>query len=166
MSVYYLYETVEIYASVEENNFYKDKIIVDKIPFICTRYKGLVANLFWKLLDRKCYVCAIVGEENVIKHYSYVMRKSPKFPFMRKNDYMIGPSVTMENYRGQGLFPRVIRFVINKIKTEGPDVRLVALVREDNYASRSAFEKVGMQWLGKRFVKNKYKVYYEIKDLQ
>ena len=118
--------------------------------------KGRIANFYWWLISRKTFLCEIHDTETkALMHYTYVMQKSYKFPFMSKRDYIIGPSVTIEEFRGKGLLGKGIAYVQHQVLSCNEEANFIALIREENISSRKGVEKVGMVNTGKKFIKNK-----------
>ena len=70
---------------------------------------GRMKNLVWFFITRgRTYVYYCFDGQNKV-HQSYVMKKCFKFPFLKKNDIHIGPCYTAEEYRGQGIYPAVLK---------------------------------------------------------
>lgn len=125
--------------------------------------KGRFANFYWWLINKEVYLCeAFDNETNELMHYTYVMKKSYKFPFMEKNDYMIGPSVTIDNFKGRGVFGFALAYAQNKILSSNKDANFIALIRDDNFSCHKGIEKIGMKNSNRRFNKNKLKIYKEV----
>lgn len=100
-----------------------------------------------------------VKRNNCIAHTSYVVPKCSKFPFLRENDYEIGPCFTNPNFRGQGIYPRILSEICH---TEGNEkTNFYMIVSDTNQASISGIEKAGFIKCGavsrSRFFK-RYKV--------
>lgn len=94
--------------------------------------------------------------EGNLVHTSYVLPSCPKFPFMNKNDYIIGPCYTYPAYRGQGMYPHVIRSICSSMKDEASVFYMC--VDETNAASIRGIEKAGFTKCGtvrkSRFLKH------------
>ena len=56
----------------------------------------------WALGSAFQYRIYYILAENKIIHTSYVIKKSFKFPFLKKNDFQIDPCVTVRTHRGKG----------------------------------------------------------------
>ena len=160
MSTYLLYEG----KTVGKNEDFSDIIIqIKRLKPLSNCGKGRLANLYWWLISKEIYICEIKNKQtNELMHYTYVMKKSYKFPFMKENDYMIGPSVTPEQFRRQGLFYRAVVFSENEITANNKDANFIGLVREENMPSRKGLEKCGLVNTGRKFTKDKIKVYREV----
>ncbi len=127
--------------------------------------KGRIANLYWWLISRKIYIAQVFDSQTgELMHYSYVMKKTYKFPFMGKHDYMIGPSVTMENHRKKGAFTKAVTFAQNDIVEKDSQAVFIALIREENLASRKGVEKCGLENTGRVYQKNKFKIYKQVNN--
>ena len=134
----------------------------EKLKFFDTRGSGIIDNLYWRVINKSVFLFEILNEAGKVLHHSYIMKKSYKFPFMSNCDYMIGPSVTSPEQRGQGLYPFAISCISKKVMKLDNNARLVALVREENLSSSRAMLKAGMKDSMKRYEKNKMKIYYEV----
>lgn len=162
MSIYLLYEGKAIYNQTAYNDL---DIQVFRVKPFSKQGKGRIANLYWWLLCKKTFLCVIRNAETKeIMHYTYAMKKSYKFPFMGKSDYMIGPSVTLEKFRGKGLLGKGIAYMQNQILTLDQDAKFIALIREENTSSRKGIEKSGMSNTGKKYTKSSMKIYREVKE--
>lgn len=166
MSNYLLYEIADNGSSVFSQRE-TEIVTFQKLRPFSGKGKGRLSNLYWRLISRKIYICEIADKETgEVMHYTYVMKKSYKFPFMKKDDYMVGPSVTDEKFRGRGLLGRGINFAKQEILAINPNARFIGLVREENVSSRKGIEKIGMLSTGRVFKKNKLKIYKEVKEEQ
>ena len=164
MENYLLYEVADNGGSAFEQR--ETEIVrFQKLRPFSKKGKGRLSNLYWWLISKKLYICEIADKETgEVMHYTYVMKKSYKFPFMKKDDYMIGPCVTDEKFRGRGLLGRGINFSKQEILGMNPNAKFIGLVREANASSRKGIEKVGMLSTGRVFAKNKLKIYKEVRE--
>lgn len=100
------------------------------------RSKLITVELLWAICSAFTYRLYYVEIDGQIVHTSYVIRKSFKFPFLKKNDYQIGPCFTAENARGKGIYP----FTISQIlRNESPDLlaegNAYMVIRDANISS-------------------------------
>ena len=117
-------------------------------PFIPNEGDGSLKNRlsriwFWLISGGKAKI-AYVQRDGIIVHTSYVIPKCYKFPFMKKGDLEIGPCTTKQEYRGQGIYPRVLRYIVDSEKTT-----CYMIVRETNVPSIRGIEKAGFEKRGK-----------------
>ena len=106
--------------------------------------KGLFSSLFFKLwilffFNVFDYSVFIIYKDKEIAHYSIVSTKYFKFPFMNSNDFHIGPIMTKEEYRGQGLATFVLQKIIEIYNKN--NCRFWYVVQEENKISRHLAEK-------------------------
>lgn len=104
--------------------------------------RGYIA-FFWNVITAgkgKAYI--IRDKDGSIIHSTCVMPKCWKFPFMKKKDIHIGPSVTHPRFRGQGLFPYVMSAVVENELQEGG--RAFDMINVKNAASIKASKKIGL----------------------
>ena len=74
-------------------------------------------------------------------HYTHVLPKFFKFPFMHSKDLEIGPAWTDKEYRGKGIFPAVLLYAIQYFKEEKRTFYTFAHI--DNTSSQKAILKAG-----------------------
>ncbi len=106
------------------------------------------------------------GQSKELSHYSVVLPKHFKTPFMRNSDLQIGPIGTSEKHRKKGLASFAIGEIMKKYGKEGTSFYYI--VREDNEASRRLIEsfgfsifaravktkRLGLSFLGKFIIQN------------
>jgi len=112
--------------------------------------------LFWYVFTRGKYrIFYGLDTNGETVHYSVVLPKFFKFPFMRGEDLEIGPCWTHEAYRGKQIYPVVIAHILNRFRKEGRSFFM--LTHRENRASRRGIEKAGLllwgsggksRWLG------------------
>lgn len=113
---------------------------------------------FWFIITGGKYEIIYIIEDKKIIHYTHILPKFFKFPFMHKHDLEIGPSWTEEKFRGRGIFPAVIHYITTTY--EQSDRQFYILVREENYASIKAIVKSGAKYMG-HCVKSKFLGIYQ-----
>lgn len=87
-----------------------------------------------------------VEENGKTMHTSYVMPRCPKFLFLGKNDYEIGPCCTYPQYRGRGLYPAVLKRIC---ATHGDgNGTFYMIVAKNNASSIRGIEKANFQFCG------------------
>lgn len=101
------------------------------------------------LLSRLMYFCLSSGrarivyvyDGNKVVHTSFVVPKCSKYSFLGKNDYEIGPCKTDINYRGRGIYPHVLKYVVKHFSKQDNDFYMI--VDKKNTSSRRGCEKAG-----------------------
>ncbi len=73
------------------------------------------------------------------------MPKIYKFPFMGKKSLHIGPCFTEPEFRGKGLYPYLLTYIMNDIPTASA---FYIICSETNTASRRGIQKAGFTFLG------------------
>jgi len=156
---------LESKSKTSEN--YKLEVFTPSIFRIIPRgFCNITAIYFWilyllKILrGRESYSIFLVyqKESNKLIHFTFVLSKSLKFPFMGKYDVNIGPVYTDINFRGRG----ITRFVVNSIlQIYGIKRTYWWITSESNTISQIVAEKLGFTLVGygkkeRRFLMSKY----------
>lgn len=98
--------------------------------------------LFWFLFTRGRYrIYYVKDEAGKVIHYSHVLPKFFKFPFMQRGDLQIGPSWTDPARRGQRIYPAVIAHILRREQRQGRCFYMMAA--EANRASCRGIERTG-----------------------
>lgn len=105
---------------------------------------GFFVNLFWYIFTFGSCEVLIVENNDKLVHFTYIIPKVFRFPFMKKGDIQIGPCLTTENYRKKGIYGAVLHYIIAKYS--GNERILWIYTAEKNIASQSVIEKVGFQF--------------------
>lgn len=97
--------------------------------------------IFWFIITLGGYKIIYLKKNEIIIHYTHILPKFFKLPFLGFNDLEIGPSWTEEAYRGKGIFPNVIRYIVETFKDEKRCFYMFSHV--DNKSSQKAIQKAG-----------------------
>lgn len=120
-----------------------------KIKRITPKTAGMKACLFWNTVTMgRCRIYSIRHGMEVV-HTSYVIEKCYKFPFLGKRNRRnieIGPCYTKENYRGLGIYPYVLSYILER-ELEG-DKKAYMIVDQKNVPSQKGIAKVGFVKIG------------------
>ena len=110
-----------------------------------SRFRGLkdfLIHFSWYIFTKGQYRIIYGMHRNEIIHYSYVIPKYARFAFMSKDDLEIGPCFTEERYRGKGIYPAVIIYIIKRFRKK--DRKFFLFAGEDNVSSQKGCLKTGM----------------------
>lgn len=111
---------------------------------------SLVRALYWNLITvGKGKIYYIQNESGRYIHTSYVIPRCSKFPFLRKgghHDIEIGPCVTDEDFRGQGLYPYVLSRIVEA--ELGEQDKAFMIVEDSNLPSIRGIMKAGFRRCG------------------
>lgn len=118
----------------------------------------LVRIVFMVLSFGKAKISYLTDDSGNLMHTSYVVPKCIKFPFMKKGDFEIGPCFTYPEFRGQGIYVKVIRSICSQIGNNKTVFYMI--VDESNIASVKGIEKAGFQRCGEVKVSKILKRYY------
>ena len=119
--MYYLFKYVcDENKQIEENNQYEIKVMHPTLlklalPNENAGFKQLIMRAYFYLITLgKFYIYYAVSENNEIVHTSFVLGRCFKFKFLQKGEYEIGPCITKKEYRGRGIYPAVLKRIINE----------------------------------------------------
>ena len=115
--MYELYRvTKETFVEFEKEP--SKELIISQDDKLSISTNGLKSYIYWNLITfGKCRVFSICDKEGKLVHYSYVVEKCWKFPFLQKADFEIGPCETAFEFRGQGIYPYVLSCICkNKLR--------------------------------------------------
>lgn len=100
----------------------------------------LVRVLFQVATLGKARIYFVTNGDDFV-HTSYVVPKCKKFSFLKANDYEIGPCFTYPKYRGQGVYPAVLKEICSSIGDKSTCFYII--VDETNISSIKGIEKAG-----------------------
>jgi len=110
------------------------------------RFKGLFKGFLWYLLSfGKLWIFYILDGAKVA-HYSYVIQKNIRFPFMSDEDLQIGPCYTDVNYRGQGLYQTALKCIPISFSNKSNTFWIFTTVK--NSISQHVILKAGFSLVG------------------
>lgn len=105
----------------------------------------VVWQLFKRYLFGKTYCIYAIIHGNKCVHYSHVIGKGWRFPFMKDNDIEIGPCWTQPEFRSRGLFSSVLRNILSDFQEH----QIWIFAEETNVASIRGIERAGFKFVGK-----------------
>ncbi|MBQ8783089.1 MAG: hypothetical protein IJZ57_04880 [Clostridia bacterium] len=150
---YILYKYVEsggeVLTDVKVKHFHFDKALTKKLI-----YNAVICEF-----KHKVYY---IEDEKGIIHYSMAIGKCRKFPFLKKNDYILGPSWTRNDARGQKLLAKMLNYISAEILKEHPDANIYTVVREENIASTKGVLKADFKKIGYVEKTPKLKIYSKV----
>ncbi len=123
--------------------------------------QGFVVNLFWYIITLGKFNMLQLSYLKDVVHFSYIIPKVYRFPFMKRGDIQIGPCVTFEKYQKRGIYSAVLQYLISEYYTQNRTLWIYC--NENNEASRKTIEKVGFKYFGDASINKLSKV---IKILQ
>ena len=115
-------------------------------------YQSLVFIIWWFLYlamwkrQDKSYEHYLVYDGERLIHYSVVLPRYYRYPFMGSNDIQIGPYWTAEEYRGQGICPFIIRKTLSDYQLRRGYAYV--LISEDNLKSQRSAIRGGVDFYG------------------
>lgn len=102
---------------------------------------ALVRLNFCFMTKGKAMIFSAYSQENELVHTSVVVPKCYKYSFCNKEDYVIGPCQTVPAHRGKGIYPYVIRYIMEVIGSE--DAVFYMFASHDNEKSIRGIQKAG-----------------------
>jgi RimJ/RimL family protein N-acetyltransferase len=158
-------KSYELDNNLKHTTILKEYQVEQFIPTL-TRLKKHDANtllyIFWFIMTAGKYKIIYLKKEDDIIHYTHILTKFFKLPFLGLNDLEIGPSWTKRSYRGKGIFPGVINYVIQCFGKQGRDFYIFSHI--DNQASQKAIKKSGFHLWAKGY-KTDFLGIYKIKKI-
>lgn len=120
--------------------------------------KSALVRLNFYLMSRgKAMLFSAYSQENELVHTSVVVPKCYKYSFCNKEDYVIGPCQTVPAHRGKGIYPCVIRYIMEVIGSENTVFYMVA--SHDNEKSIRGIQKAGFMECGTIRAEGPFKKY-------
>lgn len=102
----------------------------------------LLIYIFWYIFTMGRYQIFYARDiKGSMIHYSHILPKFFKFPFMNKNDLEIGPCWTSENFRGMNIYPAVLTYILKNLSKKNRTFYIMTDC--DNLASKKGIEKAG-----------------------
>ena len=146
--MYELYEITKKSVKKTETSCQYNKIEIT--PFFKELFgnnvRGALIAIAWRIITLgKARAYVIHDSNNKILHFSCVMPKCYKFPFLRKkeNDIHIGPCYTDPEYRGMGIYPFVLVNIAEKELNDKNKAFL--MINCENLSSIKGAKKVGFR---------------------
>ena len=103
--------------------------------------KSLLRMMFSLISMGKAKIFYCKNNKGEIIHTSLVVPKCWKFPFLDKDDYEIGPCITNEQYRGNGIYPQILNYIVHSHGNK--NTKFYMFVAKDNIPSIHGIEKAG-----------------------
>lgn len=122
-------------------------------------FKVTIVRLWFQLMSfGKGRIYYVEDEQGQVVHTSYVMPKCFKFPYLLENEYTIGPCSTISKCRGQGIYPKVLRYIVSNYGDDNTKYYMV--VDSMNSPSIRGIEKAGFERIGGMQTRGAFKRYY------
>ena len=116
---------------------YFDKSI-EKMSFRTSLFRLYISLL--SLGKTKIYFAIDKNTGNIV-HSSCIIPRNFKYPFLKKGEYCIGPCNTAPMFRGRGIYPYVLRYIVD----DNPDIIFKMIIRKDNMPSINGVKKADFQ---------------------
>ncbi len=106
--------------------------------------RNIISRIWLSILSfRKFYIFYVIDEtKRKIVHTSIVSSSNIRFRFTNNiNDWVIGPCYTIENYRGQNIYPSVLKYITSYHQFE--NCKFYIFANEKNHSSIKGINKAG-----------------------
>jgi len=153
--IFYIYSKNRAISSPDLPSGYQLKIWKPSVPELNPRGLPKFPFILWsmmhylKLFKNTNYRIFLVYYENKIAHYSVVLPKHFKYPFMDDNDIQIGPVGTDVKHRRKGLASYTVGKIIETYKNT--ECKFWYLTRDGNIPSKAFIESLGFSRHGEGF---------------
>lgn len=107
---------------------------VEKISFQTSFFRLYISLLSFG--KTKIYFAIDKNNGNIL-HSSYIIPRNFKYPFLKKGEYCIGPCNTAPMFRGRGIYPYVLRYIL----CDNPDIIFKMIIKEENTPSINGVKK-------------------------
>lgn len=104
------------------------------------------------LTKNKTKIYFALDREGKIIHTSYTICKNFKYPFMDKDEIVIGPCNTKESVRGRGIYPFVLNHIVNTTNNKS----YYLIIRPENTSSIHGAKKAGFVLTDRTIIGTKY----------
>lgn len=121
----------------------------------------VVRIYFWLLSYGRFSVAYARSLDGQVVHTSYIVGSRLKFPFMGAADFEIGPCYTNVEFRGLGIYPAVLRYILTCKYGYG---YFWMNVSQNNISSIRGIEKAGFERYGYSSKSRWLKIYKIIKQ--
>jgi hypothetical protein len=108
---------------------------------------GWIRKKLWFLITLGNYKVIYIKKGANLVHYSYIIPRNFRFPFMGKEDLQIGPCFTYPGYRNLGIYSRVLRLIPYLFGEAGTIFWIYT--SQTNIISQKAIEKSGFEFVAK-----------------
>jgi len=111
----------------------------------------------FRIFNTNFYSIFLIYHKNEIAHYSVVLPKFFKTPFMETNDLQIGPIGTKKDHRKKGLASYSIQKIIKLY--ENKNKKFWYITRKENIISGKVIKKFGFSAYGEGIKKGKFGIF-------
>ena len=123
-------------------------------------YNDFYTELRWTLISAFKLRVYYIEKDGVLVHSSFCTPRTFKFPFMKKNDFHIGPCFTDPSFRGRSIYPTVLRHIARLQKQKPKCGDLYMIIEENNTSSREGVKKAGFAEVAELYRKGRLRKYY------
>ncbi len=156
----YLYRFNKIQKNFVLSKSYVVKVFKPKIFSLQKHGHFSFIYILWYLSTFGKYQIIYVYDKNKLVHYSHIIPRFWKFQFMEENDLEIGPSWTNTDYRGEGIYPFILNFILDKYEQEYKNFYMI--VNKTNTKSIRGIEKAGFVQEGEVQKRGIFGIYYRV----
>ena len=103
-----------------------------------------VKRILWYIITLGQYHILYVKQDHRIAHYSFIIPKNFRFPFMNPGDLQIGPCFTYPGFRNRGIYTKVLCLIPNILGEAGSGFWIYTT--QNNLVSQKAIERAGYRF--------------------
>ena len=119
--------------------------------------KSMLSRMYFHLMAGKKYVIYyVLSPDGKVAHTSAVMPKCFKFRYLGEKDCEIGPCYTNKEFRGKGIYPKVLRCILSDYEAD----TFYMMVSDSNNSSIRGIEKAGFEHCGEISKSKILKIYH------
>lgn len=100
---------------------------------------SLFRTYIYVLTRGKVKIYFAIDENDKILHSAYIIPSNWKYAFLGKHGANIGPCNTIEEARGKGLYPYMVKHIVK----DNPDLKCYLMIKDTNISSIKGAQKAG-----------------------
>jgi len=116
-------------------------------------FRTTIFRIYLSILTaNKSKIYMAIDKHKHIYHKAYVICKNFKYPFLNKDEIVIGPCSTIEQARGKGIYPYVLNYIIKN----GDYKSYYLIIRPENISSINGAKKAGFNYTNRNIYGTKF----------
>jgi len=150
--LYKISKSYLLFQKKGEENIYNDfsigKVIEINNIIQALKYKIINLSIIYNFLigiifNNKYKICILLNDNKEIIHFSHYSNRGIKYKNIFKNDIVIGPCWTREDFRGRNIYPTILKYISNN-----NSFNYYIFCEKNNIASQRGIIKAGFKEVG------------------